>query len=58
MRRKISALQVLFLFFLQEKNLQKALIPFVGVCDNTELVLLCTAFFRFFPQITTANRHF
>jgi len=26
-----SALQIFFLFFLQEKNLRKALIPFIGV---------------------------
>jgi len=28
---RISALQIIFLFFLQENNLQKALIPFIGV---------------------------
>jgi hypothetical protein len=27
----ISDLQIIFLFFLQENNLQKALIPFIGV---------------------------
>jgi hypothetical protein len=27
----ISALQIVFLFFLQENNLRKALIPFIGV---------------------------
>ncbi len=27
----ISALQIIFLFFFQENNLRKALIPFIGV---------------------------
>ena len=30
-RQHISALQLIFLFFLQENELRKALIPFIGV---------------------------
>jgi hypothetical protein len=30
-----SALQIVFLFFLQENNLRKALIPFIGVRRGT-----------------------
>jgi hypothetical protein len=29
--RLLSALQIIFLFFFQENNLRKALIPFIGV---------------------------
>ena len=34
-----SALQIIFLFFLQENNLRKALVPFIGVISFTVIII-------------------